>query len=315
MEATLSAFSNRLAKNLRHFGRWAKRQGLTAYRLYDLDLPEVPWAIDWYAGKIHVAEYPRSREAKSGQAEEKRRLLLEVVRQALGVSPSDIFVKVHSPKKWGQEQYEKQNGRKAERLQVEENGLKFWVNLSDYLDTGLFLDHRTTRARVREAARDKRFLNLFCYTGSFTVYAAAGGARSTTSVDLSQTYLKWAEDNLRLNGLWPGPHELVNADVAEWLDEASQRGETFDLAVVDPPPFSVSKKMQRTFDVQRDHLALLEAVMKLLSPKGALYFSTNYQQFQLGALPHSWTTEELTPKSLPPDFHRKDIHRCWRIHC
>jgi 23S rRNA (cytosine1962-C5)-methyltransferase len=196
---------------------------------------------------------------------------------------------------------------------VEEQGLKFWVNLRDYLDTGLFLDHRLTRSRVCAEAAGKRFLNLFAYTGSFTVYAAAGGARSTTTVDLSNTYLDWAADNLALNGFRGAQHQLVRADAAPWIEEAGAQGERFDLIVLDPPSFSASK-MARRFDVQKDHVRLLTATLALLSDGGTLYFSTNFQGFQLDTARLTGTTiEELTPGSIPEDFHFKEVHRCWRL--
>jgi 23S rRNA (cytosine1962-C5)-methyltransferase len=191
---------------------------------------------------------------------------------------------------------------------VQENGLKFEVNLSDYLDTGLFLDHRDTRARVRAESKGKRVLNLFSYTGSFSVYAAAGEAKQTTSVDLSNTYCDWAERNLRLNGFEPGArHAVVRADVTSWLESAPG---TWDLAVVDPPSFSASKKMERTWDVQRDHRWLIQTIGGLLSPGSTLYFSTNFLGFKLDA--QLDPEEELTPKSIPEDF-RRPVHRCFRF--
>jgi len=197
---------------------------------------------------------------------------------------------------------------------VEEQGLKFWVNLGEYLDTGLFLDHRVTRARVREEAKGKRFLNLFAYTGSFTVYAAAGGAKGTTTVDMSNTYLDWAAENLKLNGFAGPKHERIRADVTRWLEDAGREGRTYDLIVLDPPSFSASKKMSGTFNVQRDQLKLLRSTLALLAPSGILYFSTNYTGFQLEADEKlDADFEETTPRSIPEDFHRKDVHRCWRV--
>jgi 23S rRNA (cytosine1962-C5)-methyltransferase len=199
---------------------------------------------------------------------------------------------------------------------VEEQGLKFWVNLGDYLDTGLFMDHRLTRARVRDEAKGKSFLNLFCYTGAFSVYAAAGGASRTLSVDLSNTYLDWAEENLALNGLSDVRHTLLRADAMAWVqDQRKDPEQTFDLVVCDPPSFSTSKKMQGTFNVQRDHVRMLEGIRELLSPGGVLYFSTNFLGFELKdtAVRGFEQVEELTPGSIPEDFQRKEIHRCWRM--
>lgn len=294
----MSAFENRLAKNARHFQKWAKRRGLEAFRIYDLDMPEVPVAVELYAGRAHVMEYPRRRAVKSGEAAALRAEVVEIVKRVLAVE--DVFVKTHEAKL---AQYEKQ-GARGVVFPVLENGLKFEVNLSDYLDTGLFLDHRDTRARVRDEAKGTRFLNLFAYTGSFSVYAAAGGAASTTTVDLSNTYCDWAERNLKLNGL---SGDVVRADVLQWLDRAKG---PYDLIVLDPPSFSVSKKMERGWDVQRDHPALLTQVLGLLAPGGVLYFSTNFLGFELDAAFEG--TTELTPKSIPEDF-RRTVHRCWRF--
>jgi 23S rRNA (cytosine1962-C5)-methyltransferase len=216
-------------------------------------------------------------------------------------------VKTHAPKPWRQEQYGRVGVGHA-IFTVKEHGLSFEVNLSDYLDTGLFMDHRTTRARVRAEAKGKRVLNLFAYTGSFSVYAAAGGAAATTTVDLSNAYCDWAERNLGLNGVAVGPsHRVLRADVLGWLEACRER---FELIVLDPPSFSTSKKMGRSFEVQRDHRWLVEAAGALLTPGGALYFSTNFLQFELD--PRLSAGVELTPKSIPEDF-RPGIHRCWRF--
>lgn len=306
-------FENRLRKNVRRLGRWAERQGLTAYRVYDKDIPELPFTVDWYAGRIHLVEFPSKKAVREGSAEALRAEVLTVVERVLEVPPERIFTKTHLPKAWGREQYSRQSDEAA-RFVVEENGLKFQVDLASYLDTGLFLDHRNTRARVRSEAGGKRFLNLFCYTGAFTVYAAAGGARETVSVDLSNTYLDWLELNLDLNGLAARHHILERGDANAWVQHAAGEGERFDLIVCDPPPFSTSKAMKGTFDVQRDHRRLIEQTASLLTPDGVLYFSENYLGFQLDErLERTLEIEELTPASLPEDFHQRDIHRCFRI--
>lgn len=306
-------FENRLRKNARHFRKWAKAQGLTAWRVYDRDMPEWPYAVDWYDGHVQLVEYPRRRAVQSGAAQAQLEEATDVVRRVLEVPAQRVFVKTRQPKVWGKEQYEA-GQRRAEPFVVEEQGLKFEVELTAHLDTGLFLDHRVTRARVREEAKGTRFLNLFAYTGAFTVYAAAGGAKETTSVDLSNTYLDWAERNLRLNNLWGPQHRLVRADVLEWIDEAGHGPDRFDLIVLDPPSFSTSKKMAHSFDVQRDQVRLLRHTSQLLAKDGTLYFSTNYQGFELQAGSHSdLTFDELTPATIPADFHHKEIHRCWRV--
>jgi 23S rRNA (cytosine1962-C5)-methyltransferase len=303
----MSDFENRLAKNAKHRFKWAKREGLTAFRLYDLDIPEWPFAVDWYAGFVHVMEYPRKKQVREGTLDEARAEVVRASAAVLGVEPEKIFTKTHERHAWGRSQYERV-GAASTLVTVEEQGLKFECNLSDYLDTGLFLDHRVTRARVRDQAKGTRFLNLFAYTGSFTVYARAGGAAETTTVDLSGAYCDWAERNLSLNGYSTGPrHQVLRADVLEWLQAA--RG-PFDLVVLDPPSFSASKKMDKSFNVQRDHLRLVERVLSLLAPGGQLYFSTNFLDFQLDR--RLAPAEELTPKSIPEDF-RRTVHRCWRF--
>jgi 23S rRNA (cytosine1962-C5)-methyltransferase len=307
--ASIAEFANRLRKNVRHFRKWARRNGLEAFRVYDLDMPEFPVAVDLYGPHAHVIEYPRRRALREGSADQVREGVVEAIGEVLELPSERIWVKRHLPMKWGEEQYLRV-GLPSERFAVAEQGLKFIVDLGAYLDTGLFLDHRVTRARVREEARGKRFLNLFCYTGAFTVYAAAGGARSTTSVDLSNTYLDWARENLELNGLDGAQHTLVRDDVLQWL--AAAKG-PFELAVVDPPPFSTSKKMERRFDVQRDHRGLIENVLRLLVPGGVLYFSTNYREFELKPQGIDASFEETTPRSIPEDFRQRDVHRCWRI--
>jgi len=308
---TTSAFANRLRKVAPQRLRDAARDGLSALRLYDADIPEYAFTVDWYAGHAVVTELARRGFLPVAVRDARRAEVEGAVVSVLGIAEDHVHWKVRAPKRWGEEQYEKL-GEKGERIVVEEQGLRFLVNLDDYLDTGLFLDHRLTRARVRAEAKGKRFLNLFCYTGSFTVYAAAGGARETVSVDLSNTYLDWARDNLALNDLEGPRHHLVRSDVTRWLRQV--RGETFDLVVLDPPSFSASKKMASTFDVQRDHVELLEDTAALLSPEGVLYFSTNFTGFELAKDPlPGWSFEELTPASIPPDFRNRRIHRCWRI--
>ncbi|HEX5748276.1 MAG TPA: class I SAM-dependent methyltransferase [Archangium sp.] len=306
-------FENRLRKNVKHFRKWAKARGLTAFRVYDRDVPEYTYAVDLYADHVHLVEYPRRRALKS--LEEQRAEVLAAVTAVLEVPPERVHVKTHLPQPWGRSQYGRV-GEGTERLVVEEQGLKFWVNLGDYLDTGLFMDHRLTRARVRDEAKGKSFLNLFCYTGAFTVYAAAGGASRTLSVDLSNTYLDWAEENLALNGLSAPRHTLLRADAMAWVQDQRQDPEqTFDLVVCDPPSFSTSKKMQGSFNVQRDHVRLLEGIRELLNPGGVLYFSTNFLGFELkdSAVRGYEGVEELTPGSIPEDFQRQEIHRCWRM--
>lgn len=298
------ALANRLAKNVKARTAWAKKEGVTAFRLYDLDMPEWPVSIDSYAGVIHVIAYPRKKQLKAG-VEPLTAELKAACATGLGVAPGDVIVKVHEPKAWGEARFEKAAGT-SRVVTVEEYGRKFECNLTDFLDTGLFLDHRLTRRRVGEEARGKRFLNLFAYTGAFTVHALAGGAAATTTVDLSNTYCAWAERNFALNGFAPGPqHRVIRDDVLAWLEH--DRG-AYELIVVDPPSFSASKKMGRRFEVQRDHVWLVERCLDRLAPGGTLYFSNNFLEFELDEA--LTPAEELT--KVPADF-RRALHRCWRF--
>jgi len=281
---------------------------VTAWRVYDRDIPEWPFVVERYGPAVHLVEYPRRAERAAGGHPGREEVLAAVI-EVLEVDPALVFTKTHAPQPWGRPRYGRLADTGAE-IEVQEGPLRFLVNLADRLDTGLFLDHRNTRARVREESRGKRMLNLFAYTGSFTVAAATGGAARTTSVDLSATYLDWAGRNLALNGIRSGEHALVRADCLRWLEEA--RG-AWDLVVLDPPPHSTSKGMRGDFNVQRDHRRLLEAVLGLLAPGGVLYFSTSYRGFRLEPEGLPARIEELTPRSLPPDFHQRDAHRCWRI--
>ncbi len=300
-------FENRLRKNAKQRFAWAAKQGLTAFRLYDLDVPEWPFAVDWYDGHAHVMEYPRRKQLRDGSLEAARAEVVRAIGAVLELPAARIVTKTHERRPWGQAPTGRQGGAST-LVTVKEHGLAFECNLTDYLDTGLFLDHRVTRARVRDEAKGTRFLNLFAYTGSFSVYARAGGAAQSTTVDLSNTYCEWAERNLALNGFTPSPeHRVVRADALAWLETAQG---PYDLVVLDPPSFSTSKKMGRRFEVQRDHRWLLERTLALLAPGGVLYFSNNFLGFELDPR-FSWGTE-LTPGSLPEDF-RRGVHRCFRF--
>lgn len=281
---------------------------MTAWRVYDRDIPEYPFVVERYGPAVHLVEYPRRAHRAAG-GHPGREAVLQAVVDVLEVEPGLVFTKTHAPQPWGRPRYGRLSETGAE-FEVQEGPLRFVVNLSDRLDTGLFLDHRNTRARVRAESGGRRMLNLFAYTGSFTVAAATGGARATTTVDLSATYLDWAGRNLALNAIRGEAHALVRADCLRWLDET--RGQ-WDLVVLDPPPHSTSKGMRGDFNVQRDHRHLLERALGLLAPDGVLYFSTNYKGFRLEPEGLQARFEELTPRSLPPDFHQRDVHRCWRI--
>jgi 23S rRNA (guanine2445-N2)-methyltransferase / 23S rRNA (guanine2069-N7)-methyltransferase len=317
-------FANRLRKNLQRLDPWAERERIDCYRVYDADMPEYAFAIDLYgqgsleftgrgARHVYVQEYAAPKTVDQESARERRREALAVLPEVLAVPISHIHSRVRKPQK-GTLQYEKRDA-KAERHAVQEGGLKFWVNFRDYLDTGLFLDHRLVRGMLREWAKGADFLNLFCYTGSATVYAAAGGARSTTSVDLSNTYLDWAHENLLLNGFGGPQHELYRADCLQWLEEQEAAGPRFDLIFVDPPTFSNSKRMEGVLDVQRDHVGMIRRSLKLLRPSGRLVFSTNYTRFKLDAQALAdLRIEDISARSIPKDFERHArIHRCFSV--
>lgn len=310
----LGEFANRVSKSARHWNKWARRRGIGCYRLYDRDLPAFPLVLDWYSGQVHLQEFATGWV----QTEEEHGQWLEAVcattAHALAIDPDCIHAKLRRRQQHRAAggQYDREGG--GEAFQVEEGGLRFLVNLDAYLDSGLFLDHRLTRTRIRELAVDRRFLNLFGYTGSFSVYAAAGGARSSLTVDLSNTYVQWAKDNLKVNGFGPPEHQVLRADVFVWLREAEAAGMRFDLAVLDPPSFSHSKKMAGVLDVQRDHVWLIRQTLRLLSPGGLLLFSTNLRDFVLdaGIATHKGC-REITDETVPEDFARHRPHRAWLI--
>lgn len=310
MNPKLEPFANRLAKMHKHFGKWARRQGISCYRVYDNDIPGTPLAIDIYENIVHVAEY--ARDHGMGPDEHAAWLdgCLAVISEVLQVSPELIYLKFRQRQK-GLRQYERFARTGAEFI-VRENGLRFIIRPADYLDVGLFLDHRLTRQMLRQEASGKRVLNLFAYTGSFTVYAAAGGAIETLTVDMSNTYLEWADRNLSLNGFSGKQHRLLQADVLAWLEQPPR--EQFDLIVLDPPTFSNSKRMDDTLDIQRDHVMLLNRVLRLCAPGGTVWFSTNYRRFKL------WEEEiraseikDISGKTVPEDFRNKKIHQCFKL--
>lgn len=309
-------FANRIRKNLKHLGRWARQQGITCYRLYDADLPEYAVAVDIYQGtpcQVMVQEYEAPASIDPRKAEARLIDALAALPDALGLPLEQIHCRVRRRQKGGA-QYEKL--AEAGRFHaVSEGGHLFWVNFGDYLDTGLFLDHRMTRQRLQSLARGRRFLNLFAYTGSATVYAIKGGAVSTTTVDLSRTYLDWAARNLALNDLGGSQHELIQADCLEWLDEARHLRHQYDLVFLDPPTFSTSKRMETTLDIQRDHVHLIRRALRLLSPDGLLIFSTNCRKFRFDAesLPNV-LVKNISEETLPRDYARNPrIHQCWEI--
>lgn len=303
-------FVNRLKKNLRKLKTWSQRAGVEAYRIYDQDLPEFAVAVDLYGSWVHVQEYEAPKTINPKQAEERLAAIMQALPLALNIPQDQIFLKVRKRQK-GLLQYKK-NASEQIFHEIREADCRFLVNFKDYLDTGLFLDHRLTRQLVQSMASGKRFLNLFAYTGSVTVYAAKGGAKQTTTVDMSRIYLDWAKKNLKLNGFDSIQHRFIEANCLEWVKEDNRR---YDLIFLDPPTFSNSKKMDGTFDVQRDHVELIQNVTHLLEPDGVLIFSNNFRKFKMdhNAFPQL-KIENLDEAMLPKDFARNPkIHNCWKI--
>jgi 23S rRNA (guanine2445-N2)-methyltransferase / 23S rRNA (guanine2069-N7)-methyltransferase len=305
-------FAHRLRKRARHLRRWPTKRGITCYRLYDRDVPDVPLVVDRYEEALHLAEYERPHERTVAEHADWLDRLVRIAGEVLEVVPANIFLKRRSRQR-GTSQYQRVSDTRALRV-VHESGLKFQVNLSDYLDTGLFLDHRITRQLVREAASGTNFLNLFGYTGAFSVYAAAGGATRTTTVDLSANYLDWARENLRLNGFVVGDaHRTCSQDVWTFFKHLSGRTR-FDLVVIDPPTFSNSKRLEQDWDVQRDHARLLQQTLAHTTPGGVIFFSTNSRRFKLNdAALAAAKVREISRQTVPEDFRNQRIHRCWRI--
>ncbi|WP_106478605.1 bifunctional 23S rRNA (guanine(2069)-N(7))-methyltransferase RlmK/23S rRNA (guanine(2445)-N(2))-methyltransferase RlmL [Phytohalomonas tamaricis] len=303
-------FANRLEKNRKKLAKWLKREQIQCYRLYDADMPEYALAVDVYDSCVHVQEYvaPRSVDAKSAE----RRLLdaLAVIPEVLNIEPGNVYLK-RRERQSGKAQYTRQS-TSNERFEVREGNVRLWVNLRDYLDTGLFLDHRPVRQKLGQMASGTRFLNLFCYTATATLHAAIGGAKESISVDMSNTYLDWGRDNFRLNGLDERQHRLVRADCMRWLEEADGY---FDLIFLDPPTFSNSKKMEDTLDIQRDHIRLVQLAMARLAPGGTLVFSNNQRRFVLDeSLRERFMVEDISKRMLDPDFQRRpDIHHVFLI--
>ncbi|KAA5541874.1 bifunctional 23S rRNA (guanine(2069)-N(7))-methyltransferase RlmK/23S rRNA (guanine(2445)-N(2))-methyltransferase RlmL [Roseiconus nitratireducens] len=308
-------FARRLSKRAKHLRRWPTRRGITCFRLYERDIPEIPLVVDRYEDHLHITEYERPHERDPAQHANWLDLMARTAAETLEVAPNHVhFKRRFRQRDHGQHEKVDQTGN---RMLVNEGGLKFWVNLDDYVDTGLFLDHRITRSMVREAAQGTWFLNLFAYTGTFTAYATDGGARKTTSVDLSNTYLSWAKENLRVNGFLDEKrqdgHQFVASDVAEFIDQ-HPAGERYDLVVFDPPTYSRSKKTEQDWNVQTDALPLLAKLLPLVRKGGVIFFSTNFRRFKFDADALEVTEcHEISRQTVPEDFRNRRIHRCWRI--
>lgn len=318
------AFMNRLAKNYKHLSRWAEREGIEAYRVYDADLPEFNVAIDIYNNQVVIYEYEAPSTIKRSVAEMRFQKVVNIVPHVLEeISPANIHVKQRARQR-GKSQYERHSDQEGNLFEIREGTAKLLVNLTDYLDTGLFLDHREVRLKIGKESKRKRFLNLFCYTASATVHAANGGAKETLSVDLSRTYLSWADQNLALNGHFEG-HELVQADVLEWLNDRvddmrmkpllARNEDKFDLIFMDPPTFSNSKRMEGVLEIQRDHIELIMNAMRLLAHEGELFFSTNLRGFKMDSeLEELFDIKDISRATLPLDFKRNPkIRQCFVI--
>ena len=310
-------FANRLRKNLSRLSSWANREGIFCFRAYDADMPEYAFAIDIYGNGVRhacIQEYAAPSSVAREAARARRDEALSVLSEVLDLPEQRIHFKQRKRQRGGA-QYER-SAADGEFVEVRESAYRFLVNFTDYLDTGLFLDHRLTRKRVGELAAGRRFLNLFAYTGTATVYAAGGGAQASTTIDMSRTYLDWAKRNLALNGFANPAHEFVQADCLEWLESgAAAERRKYGLIFIDPPTVSRSKRMQRSFDVQRDHVWLLRRAGQLLEPGGTIVFSNNFRRFKLDADGlGDFSIEDVTRGTIPEDFRRNQkIHVCYLL--
>jgi 23S rRNA (cytosine1962-C5)-methyltransferase len=309
-ERQADMLANRVKKRFKHFRKRYERENIDVFRLYDWDIPEIRAVVDWYAGHLIIGEYSRTQSVPEWLP-----MMGEAVANAMNVPHENLHLKIRRSGKQDGKRYERLD-HTDKKIAVSERDLKFLVNPYDFIDTGLFSDHRNTRRMVREMASGKNFLNLYCYTASFSCYAARGGAKSTLSVDRSETVVAWARENMELNGIPGENNRLVQAHTFDFLKKTKQTGERFDLAVVDPPSFSTTRVRNDEFDISRDHPRLLLETIDIMNPGGIIFFSTNHQDFELQAA-HLKGVEitEITDTTIPEDYVRKrvPIHRCWRI--
>jgi len=302
--------ASRVKKRYKHLKKGFAKQNIEVFRLYDWDIPEIRAAVDWYAGHLVIGEYTRHQSMPEWLP-----MMGKAVAKALDVPPENVHLK--------ERRAGKQDGARYERIDytdkkivMSERDLKFYINPFDYVDTGLFSDHRNTRLMVREMAAGKDFLNLYCYTGSFSCYAAKGGARTTTSVDRSETAIKWVRENMNLNGIPEAGHTLVQAHTFDFLKKAKRENRTYDLAVIDPPSYSTTRNRNDSFDILEDHPELLKASIALMRKGATVFFSTNHQDFTLRLNKQEVSdVKEITSNTIPEDYvsKRKKIHRCWEI--
>ena len=311
-QAQAQMLANRVKKRFKHLYKRFTKQNLEVFRLYDWDIPEIRAVVDWYAGHLVVGEYVRQQSTPDWLP-----LMGKAVAQALDVPQENLHLKIRKAGIKDGERYQRIN-TKNEKIPMRERDLQFLVNPSDYVDTGLFSDHRNTREMVRQMARGKDFLNLYCYTGAFTCYAAKGDAASTLSVDRSETAITWVKENLALNGLSAPCHTQVQMDTLDFLKKAVRLEHRYDLAVVDPPSYSTTRIGNKHFDIAKDYPFLLNQVFKLMRPGSTVFFSTNHQNFSLAENKlDANDIKEITRETIPEDYasKKKQIHRCWRITC
>ncbi len=306
----LTMFANRLKKVDRLISKQAKREGISCFRMYDRDLPEFPLIIDRYKDHVLITEYRSNHRLSEEEYEAWLDSSIQTIKEQLQVSDELLHIKERKRKEGRTDQYQRLDAQRA-FITVQEGGLQFLVNLNDYLDTGLFLDHRITRDKVRKESKGKRVLNLFAYTGSFSVYAASGGAQEVITVDLSNTYLQWAKENMVLNGFSGEQYRYVRADVLQWLNDCPAA--SVDLIVLDPPTFSNSKMMKTILDIQEMHVDLINTCLSKLRNGGVIFFSTNARKFQLDADHILGTIEDITAATTPFDFKGKLLRWCYRI--
>ncbi|MEE2641202.1 MAG: class I SAM-dependent methyltransferase, partial [Planctomycetota bacterium] len=304
-------FASRLRKRVRHLRRWPQR-GISCFRLYEKDIPEIPLVVDNYENRLHIVEYERPNAHDLAEHATWQELMCRTAAGVLQIDISDVFLKAKN-RQLRKSQHEKVASDKRE-ITVHEGGLQFLVNLSDYVDTGLFLDHRLTRDRFRAEASGKRVLNLFGYTGAFSVYAADGGAASVVHVDASNTYVDWARRNMSINRFHGPAYRFRTCDVNDFFEEVPEKP-VFDLAIVDPPTFSNSKQSEQVWDVQKNHVELLRKVSSRMPTGGVIYFSSNFKRFQLDEeLAAGFSNcREISRQTVPEDFRNRRVHRCWRL--
>lgn len=308
-----SALKNRLTKNQKKLKSYLQKNQIEAYRLYNKDIPEYPYLIDIYGEHAVIYEQGKKLgEEDQGKREAHQNDIELALSEVMKISLDKQHFKIREKQK-GNEQYRPLDPRSNEFFSVNEPPFKFLVNLERYLDTGLFLDHRPLRQWLVANSKDKKVLNLFCYTGSLSVAAATGGG-TVTSIDMSNTYLDWAYENFLLNKIDPKKHVFYQADVLKELIVRKENNETFDIIILDPPSFSNSKRMEDDLDIERDHPILIRDTMQLLAPGGTLFFSTNKRKFELHRIiTDTYKVKEISQWTIPQDFHQTNIHRAFTI--